>query len=124
MSVERDRGRWRYRTTAYYANGTSVRITGSAPQYEDTRDKALAMQAEHVARVRTLLPSQEDATKPTSIAAPIESPKPPPVPTVREWLPRYLEFERVSNKPSTMRNKVRDFNLHILPSLGDLGWTR
>jgi integrase len=119
MTVERDRGRWRYRTTAYYADGTSVRITGSAPRYEDTRDKALAMEAEHVARVRTLRPGQEDATEPTSIAAPTE-PSKPLVPTVQDFHGVYLESERIGGaKPSTMASKEGIFRTHILPRLGD-----
>lgn len=41
------------------------------------------MEAEHVARVRTLLPGQEEATETTPIAAPAELPK-PLIPTVQE----------------------------------------
>src|ERR1044071_4796224 len=97
MTVQRDRGRWRYRTTAYYADGTSARITGSPPRYEDTRDKALAMEAEHVARVRALLPGQEETTEPTPIAAPSEPPK-PLVPTVQEFHTIYLDSKRLPSK--------------------------
>src|SRR5690349_15656688 len=89
MTVARDRGTWRYRTTAYYADGTSIRIWGSAPRYENTRDKALALEAEHVKRIRTLLPGQEEATNHTEGTAPAERPK--PVPTVAEFAPTYLD---------------------------------
>ena len=119
MTVERDRGRWRYRTTAYFADGTSTRITGSAPPYEDTRDKALAMEAEHVKRVRALLPGQEEATPHTIISVPAEPPK-PLVPTVQEFHLVYLESERLGTKPSTIRVKTSDFRNHIVPRLGDL----
>jgi integrase len=119
MTVERDRGRWRYRTTAYYADGTSVRITGSAPRYEDTRDKALAMEAEHVKRVRTLLLGQEEPTQHTIASVPSEPPK-PLVPTVQEFHGVYLDAERLGGKPSTIKNKAGDFRNHIVPRLGGL----
>jgi integrase len=119
MTVQRDRGRWRYRTTAYYANGRSVRITGSAPPYEDTREKAVAMEAEHVARVRALLPGQEDITEPTPIAAPTEPTK-PLVPTVQEFHVVYLDSKRLDAKPSTMITTECDFRTHIVPRLGHL----
>jgi integrase len=119
MTVARDRGRWRYRTTAYYADGTSIRITGSAPRYEDTRDKALAMEAEHVKRVRTLLPGQEEATQHTIASVPTEPPK-PPVPTVKEFHVVYLDSKRLGGKPSTMMTTEGDFRTHIVPKLGHL----
>jgi hypothetical protein len=108
MTVERDRGRCRYRTTAYYADGTSVRITGSAPRYEDTRDKALAMEAEHVKRVRALRPGQEEATQHTIASVPAERPK-PLVPTVKEFHGIYLDSKRLDAKPSTMITAECDF---------------
>jgi integrase len=119
MTVERDRGRWRYRTTAYYSDGTSIRITGSAPRYEDTRDKALAMEAEHVKRVRTLLPGTEETTQHTIASVPAEPAK-PLVPTVKEFHVVYLDSERLGAKPSTIKNKASDFRNHIVPRLGDL----
>lgn len=119
MTVERDRGCWRYRTTAYYADGTAIRITGSAPRYENTRDKALALEAEHVKRVRTLLPGQEEPTQHTIASVPSEPPK-PLVPTVQEFHGVYLDSCRLDSKPSTMINKECDFRTHIVPRLGAL----
>jgi len=119
MTVERDRGRWRYRTTAYYANGQSVRITGSAPRNEDTRDKALEMEAEHIKRVRALLPGQEETTQHTIASVPAEPAK-PLVPTVKEFHVIYLDSERLGAKPSTIKTKASDFRNHIVPRLGDL----
>jgi integrase len=121
MSVQRDRGRWRYRTTAYYADGTSVRITGSAPPYEDTRDKALALEAEHVARVRTLQPGQEVATDPTSIISLADLVKPliPAVPTLQDFHGVYLDSKRIGGaKPSAMASREGILRTHILPRLG------
>jgi integrase len=119
MSVTRDRGRWRYRTTAYYADGTTVRITGSAPRYEDTRDKALAMEAEHVKRVRALLPGQEEATEHTIASVPAEPAK-PFVPSIQEFLAVYLDSMRLDAKPSTIITTESDFRTHIVPKLGHL----
>jgi integrase len=119
MTVARDRGRWRYRTTAYYADGTPVRITGSAPRYEDTRDKALAMEAEHVKRVRALLPGQEEATPHTIASVPAEPPK-PLVPTLEEFFGVYLDSKRLDAKPSTIITIEGDFRTHIVPKLGGL----
>jgi integrase len=118
MTVAKDRGSWRYRTTAYYADGTSVRIHGTAPRYENTRDRALALEAEHVARIRALLPGQEDATEHTDGTSPEATQ--PPIPTVAEFAPLYLEFCRLSLKRSTLKTKRCDFKNHILPSLGHL----
>ena len=119
MTGELDRGRWRYRTTAYYADGTSTRITGSAPRYEDTRDKALTMEAEHVKRVRALLPGQEEPTPHTIVSVPADPPK-PLVPTVKEFLAVYLDSKRLDAKPSTMITIEGDFRTHIVPKLGHL----
>jgi integrase len=119
MTVERDRGRWRYRTTAYYSDGTSVRITGSAPRYEDTRDKALEMEAGHIKRVRALLRGQEEPTQHTIASVPTEPAK-PLVPTVKEFHVVYLDSKRLDAKPSTMITTECDFRTHIVPKLGHL----
>ncbi len=119
MTVARDRGTWRYRTTSYYADGTSVRIWGSAPRYENTRDKALAMEAAHVARTRTLLPGQEEVTEETT-AGGTGAPVKPLVPTVEEFAPTYLDACRINLKRSTMITKECDFKNHVVPMLGHL----
>jgi integrase len=119
MTVARDRGTWRYRTTAYYANGRPIRIWGSAPRYENTRDKAQAMEAEHVKRIRSLMPGQEGPTQQTEAGASPEATK-PPVPTVAEFAPTYLDACRINLKRSTMITKECDFRNHIVPMLGHL----
>jgi integrase len=119
MTVARDRGTWRYRTTAYYADGKSIRIWGSAPRYENTREKALALEAEHVKRIRSLMPGQEEPTTHTETGASLEATK-PPVPTVAEFSPTYLDACRINLKRSTMITKECDFRNHIVPMLGHL----
>jgi integrase len=119
MTVARDRGTWRYRTTAYYADGTSIRIWGSAPRYENTRDKALALEADHVTRIRAQMPGQEEPTPHTNAGASPEATK-PPVPTVADFTPTYLDACRINLKRSTMITKECDFRNHIVPMLGHL----
>jgi site-specific recombinase XerD len=120
MTVARDRGRWRYRTTAYFSDGTPTRISGSAHPWDDTREAAVTLESEHVARVRTLLPGQEDATEPTSIGA-LTEPVKAIIPTVQDLHGVYLESCRIGGaKPSTMASKEGIFRTHILPRLGDM----
>ena len=119
MTVARNRGTWRYRTTAYYADGTTFRIHGSAPRYENTRDKALALEAEHVKRIRALMPGQEEAISSSGTSASADAVR-PPVPTVAEFTPMYLDACRINLKRSTMITKECDFRNHILPMLGHL----
>ena len=119
MSVAKDRGSWRYRTTAYYADGTSVRIHGTAPRYENTREKAQDLEAEHVKRIRSLMPGQEETIEQTMQAA-LTGASAPLVPTVAEFAPVYLDGCRINLKRSTMITKECDFRTHIVPMLGDL----
>lgn len=76
------------------------------------------MEAEHVKRVRALLPGQEDITERTPTAA--TEPTKPQVPTVEEFSPLYLDLKRVDAKPSTMITTECDFRTHIVPRLGHL----
>jgi integrase len=77
------------------------------------------MEAEHVKRVRTLLPGTEETTQHTIASVPAEPAK-PLVPTVKEFHVVYLDSERLGAKPSTIKNKASDFRNHIVPRLGDL----
>jgi hypothetical protein len=77
------------------------------------------MAAEHVKRVRALLPGQEEAAQQTIMSVPAEPAK-PLVPTVKEFHLVYLESERLSVKPSTIRTKESDFRNQIVPRLGHL----
>jgi len=122
MTVSRDRGRWRYRTTAYYSDGTPVRISGSAPPYDDNRQKALEMEREHCERMRALRPGapQEETTHHNSITTTPSEPPKPAVPTVQEFQAIYLDSARLGNKPSTLVSKETICRLHILPRLGHL----
>jgi hypothetical protein len=58
------------------------------------------MEAEHVKRVRALLPGQDETPDPTSIA--VTEPIKPPVPTIEEFSPLYLDLKRVDATHATM----------------------
>jgi integrase len=123
VTVQRDRGRWRYRTMAYYADGTPIRISGSAPKFEDSKQKALQMEREHCERVRAQLPPQgpgEEPTEQTAQATLIAEPTAPIIPTVKEFAPTYLASCRLRNKFSSTLSKDHVLRLHIVPRLGDL----
>jgi integrase len=121
MTVSRDRGRWRYRTTAYYANGKPVRINGSSPKYNDTRQAALDLEAAHCERMRGLLPGQtEEPTNHDSTTADTSEPAVPTIPTVAEFQPLYLDLSRLDNKPSSLVSKEGILRTHVVPHLGPL----
>jgi integrase len=117
MSVYRERGRWRYRSTAYYSNGKSVRINGSAPKHEDTKQKALQMEREHCERMRAMTPGKEEPTQ--DHAASATEPAKPTVPTVAEYGTTYLDSARIDAKPSAFASKEGIWRTHIVPHLGD-----
>jgi len=75
------------------------------------------MEAEHVKRVRALLPGQEEPTQHTIVSVPAEPPK-PLVPTLQEFLAVYLDAKRLDAKPSTIITIEGDFRTHIVPKLG------
>ena len=139
MSVKCDPdGRWRYRATGHYNDGTSDRISGSSPKDENTKNAAKRRMAEAVAWMATQPPPPDKegtkgkrakpittqllvATAPGS-EAPSESAEPPKpsVPTVTEFLEIYRETTRLQIKPASMYSKEGSFRRHIVPHLGHL----
>jgi integrase len=131
MSVERHSdGRYRYRATGYYSDGTSCRISGSAPKNENTRAAAARKETEHLAWLATQMPPPKGDPNPTPPAtpaaavadppaAPAEPPK-PAVPTLAEFAPVYLASVRLDNAFSTVRTKEDKFEMHLVPHLGHL----
>jgi integrase len=142
MSVEcHSDGRFRYRVTAYYNDGTPCRISGTAPKSENTRKAALRCEAEHIARMASQPPpptpgTTEGAngtnhagpltvdptptlagTAPASIRA---EPVKPSIPTIRDFVPVYLASSRLGNKISWYLTKKSILTTHIVPRLGDL----
>lgn len=133
-------GRFRYRTTAYFQDGTPYRISGTAPKHENTRAAAIRCEAEHVAWLATQpRPPHGDKPKgwsphpslrsamtealsgaPASLLAPPPSaPVKPTVPTLAEFVDTYLATSRLDNAFSTVEAKEDHLQLYIVPVLGD-----
>src|SRR4051812_27777336 len=99
MSVRRDPdGRWRYRTRLILPDGTHVRISGTAPSYENTETAAKRPEAEAIyAKVHA--PAEQAQPKPEEQPA-------KEVPTYAEWFNGRFWNEWVigeRNKPSERR---------------------
>jgi len=138
MSVERHSdGRYRYRATGYYNDGTPCRISGTAPKTENTRAAALKKEADHLAWLATQAPPVDPqggkhnntppvtATASTSEAsavtpaAPTEPPK-PSAPTLTAFAPVYLASSRLENAFSSFESKEDILARYLVPRLGDL----
>lgn len=109
MSVRKDPdGRWRYRVRLRLHDGTHVRISGTAPVYENNEAACKRAEAE-------------------AIHAKLHESKQPPskkeVPTYDEWFNGRFWKEWVigeRNKPSERRSKEIIFRVHLKPELGHL----
>lgn len=119
MSVKRISGRWRYRCVVERVDGTKIRISGSAPSYEDTKQQALLMERAHAERERMNVSVSGTEGAPNQ-ATPITEPAKPEVPTITEFLNTYLASASLINKPSSMVSKGYLLRLHIVPWLGHL----
>jgi integrase len=140
MSVERHAdGRFRYRATAYFNDGTPYRISGTAPKTENTRAAAQRCEAEHIALIATQAPPPDRQPKgthrrntpDTRITAPVHEATPaapvppaepakPAVPTLAAFAPIYLAAARLSNAYSSMESKENILARYLVPRLGDL----
>lgn len=100
-------GRWRYRVLVDLPNGDQVRISGSAPRHENTKDAARQAEKEHILRVLT------EASTPKK--EPVQE-----VPTVNTFAKTYLEISAVKNKPSSVKAKECLLRMRILPHVGHL----
>jgi hypothetical protein len=104
-------GRWRYRVVVDLPGGKQIRISGSAPRHNNCKDAAKQAEKDHILRA---IAEAEAAAK--------EPPK--EVPTVREFVPIYLELAKLKSKPSAVREKRIQLDQHLLPRLGHLDSTR
>jgi integrase len=100
-------GRWRYRVVVDLPNGDQIRISGSAPRHNNTKDAAKQVEKDHILRVL----SEASAPK-------LEPAK--EVPTVQEFARSYLEISAVKNKPSSVKAKESLLRMQILPRVGHL----
>jgi integrase len=108
MPVRRDEtGRWRYRHQVRLLDGTSERISGTAPKHRNTKAAAEEAMREHADRV----------------LHPERYPKPrEEVPTLSKWFNGRFWREWVigrKNKPTEVYSKRSIFDGHIEPVFGD-----
>jgi integrase len=98
-------GRWRYREMVKKPDGTSERITGSAPRHDNNKTAAQSALADHIRRVLTPgVPAKKEEA-----------------PTFEEWFEGRFWTEWVvgrKNKPTETRSKRIIFENHIKPYFG------
>jgi integrase len=109
MPVRRSKkdGRWRYREWVPLEDGTSTRISGTAPKNDNTKGAAQAAMLEHVERV--LHPEKVPPKK--------------EVPTFHEWFNGRFWREWVvgrKNKPTEKRSKKTIYECHLKDFFGSL----
>ncbi len=108
MPVSRaENGRWRYRANVKTHDGTTIRISGSAPVQNNTKAAAVQAERDHVARVQAS--SKADDKK--------------AVPTFKEWFNGRFWTEWViaqDNKPAEREAKQSIFKHHLAPAFGDV----
>jgi integrase len=108
VSVRRDPdGRWRYRRVVNLKDGTQVRISGTAPKFENNKAAAETAEREHIHR---------------ALHPEIVTPK-KEVPTYEEWFDGRFWKEWVigeRNKPSERIAKKGIFKIHLKPAFGPL----
>ncbi|HEY4240761.1 MAG TPA: tyrosine-type recombinase/integrase [Kofleriaceae bacterium] len=97
-------GRWRYRVTVALNDGTTVRISGSAPKEQNTKKGADAAERAHIYR------AQHPAA---------DAPAAKEVPTLREYVPIALPALALRLSPRTVDQTERRLEVHVLPILGD-----
>lgn len=108
MPVRRTQdGRWRYRVVVDLPNGDQIRISGSAPRHNNSKDAARQAEKEHILRVLT------EASAPKK--EPVQE-----APTVNEFVKSYLEISTLKNKPSSIKAKESLLRMHLLPRVGQL----
>lgn len=132
MSVYRTKdGRWRFRVMGHWADGSSERVSGTAPKGENTKTAAQQAEAHQLAFMASRPNPSSGATKeeppthtPTSTsAAPSEPARPvatKSIPTLLAFADTFLAAAKLSNKPSSIENKESMLRRHILPRIGDL----
>ena len=109
MSVKKHPdGRWRYRVRVRRPDGTSVRLKGSAPSYENTKAACDRAEREAIASALRLDPNQSKKVE---------------APTYEEWFNGRFWKEWVigeRNKPSEQISKRSSFENYLKPAFGAL----
>jgi len=115
----------------HWADGSSERISGTAPKDENNKTAAQQAEANQLAFMASRPnpssgpPKEEPPTHtPTSAnAAPSEPARPvatKSIPTLIAFADTFLAAAKLSNKPSSIENKESMLRRHILPRIGDL----
>lgn len=105
MSVEKFRGKWRYRRVVKLPNGEKIRISG-VPTV-DTKGATEAAELNHINRI--LNPGIVQAQTAQIVDY-----------TFRQWIPKYLELSGVTDKHSTKIIKRRCMAEALIPFFGDM----
>lgn len=109
MSIRKRRGgQWFYRKWVKTPNGGRVRVFGTPREYGLSNTKAACEEA-----MRRKIAEIIDGKRRTSTAAVL-------VPTLRSFVPTYLEHSQAKNKGSTYGTKQTLLDRHILPEVGDV----
>jgi integrase len=132
VSVYRTKdGRWRFRIMGHWNDGTSERVSGTAPKDENSKTAAQQAEANQLAFMASRPNPASGATKeepPTSIPAPERAASSEParpvvtkdIPTLTAFAETFLAAAGINNKPSSIENKESVLRRHILPRIGHL----
>lgn len=132
VSVNRSKdGRWRFRVTGYWADGSSERVSGTAPKTENTKAAAQRAEAQQLAFMATqprpadgaqeehqntpLAPASGASIEPSAPLVVAKS-----IPTLTEFRDTFLAASKLDNKECSVENKESMLRLHILPRIGHL----
>lgn len=109
MSVRRRRdNRWFFRRVVRFPDGTRRRIFGVPADYGLSNTRVGAETAEAKAVAACLATGSHKVLR---IA--------PPSPTLRSFVPKFMESSEAKNKHSSVDSKRQILETHILPALGD-----
>lgn len=120
MSVHKDPdGRWRYRGTIAFPDGTKVRINGSAPKTENTKDAAKQAERDHIhdAQVAKTNGLKVTTKRPLFIVPKADKKEIKFDAFADEFMKTYAKS---NNKLSEQKNKELLLACHLRPKLGHL----
>ncbi len=132
VSVYRTKdGRWRFRIMGHWNDGSSERVSGTAPKDDNSKTAAQQAEANQLAFMASRPNPKGSATKeesPTNTPAPdvaasselARQVATKSIPTLTAFAETFLAVAGIDNKPSSIENKESVLRRHILPRIGDL----
>jgi integrase len=123
-------GRWRFRVTGHWADGSAHRTSGTAPKTENSKAAAQRAEAQQLAwmatQPRPAAGAQEEP--PNTPLVPASAPSIEPaspvatksIPTLIAFADTFLAAAKLDNKECSVENKESVLRRHILPRIGDL----